>query len=750
MVERNDHSSIVPTLQGSSPMLICPQCKKQNPLNNKFCQYCGTSLTKKNCPACGTEVSISQETCDECGTVTAKILWAVLQNQNLQEITTEPPSSSEIPSSDPIPLTTEEIAVPSAESEFSLEQENESIESVIPKEEDDLLLDHHENREPMVDQEVANVEDQTETEHPEELMSEMQKDSRTTTSAEDITIALTPGTLTSLKLQDYVDKDKRYRLFSVDRDRLISILVFPQNNSIVNGRVVDTQPFRKSFLDIISEDENSLSDFRGIPSLAEPYLTLETELFQKIPKVHDAWQEGNLTILLLEDRSSWQSLDEAWSQAELPQLQMLSWLLDLTKIWTALSSEGFTQSLLEPNNLKLDEDQVICLQQLYPNLPEEDYSLKRLVGLWKSFYEHSGKTQFGAIIELFQLIEEEKITTSEEILIAIKDIAQQEGDEENLSFYGNEIPLSLTEEVERLPDRTEDPDNFDRMLYTHEGDDQPTVVLPMQLRSLSHSGLTDIGRQRDHNEDYFGINTWIEQTETPLGKHITARGLYVVCDGMGGHASGEVASQMAVDTLERFFDTHWQDEFPSEDLVTEAILTANQTLYEINHKNSRSGSGRMGTTLVMVLVQDTKAMIAHVGDSRIYRINRKWGLEQLTVDHEVGQREIQRGVEPEIAYSRPDAYQLTQALGPRDNSLVRPDIQTLELNEDTLFLLCSDGLSDNQLIENYWETYLDPLIASNANLEQGVMKLIEFANEYNGHDNITALLIRVKLQPNLS
>ena len=156
----------------------------------------------------------------------------------------------------------------------------------------------------------------------------------------------------------------------------------------------------------------------------------------------------------------------------------------------------------------------------------------------------------------------------------------------------------------------------------------------------------------------------------------------------------------------------------------------------------------MGTTLVMALLRDTHCAIAHVGDSRIYRIGRKRGLEQLTLDHEVGQREVNRGVEAEIAYGRPDAYQLTQALGPRDNNYVRPEIQSLEITEDCLLLLCSDGLSDNRLIEQNWSQYLKPLISSSANLQDGLSKFINFANEHNGHDNITAVLIRIKLKSN--
>ncbi|MGL5794328.1 MAG: serine/threonine phosphatase, partial [Waterburya sp.] len=284
------------------------------------------------------------------------------------------------------------------------------------------------------------------------------------------------------------------------------------------------------------------------------------------------------------------------------------------------------------------------------------------------------------------------------------------------------------------------------MMYSSEFDEQATAMIPMQLKSVADASCTDIGLQRDHNEDFFGIKTIVEKVENNAENHLSVRGLYMVCDGMGGHAAGEVASAMAVEQLQKFFQTHWQEELPDHDTIEAAILLANETLYQTNIDNSRSGSGRMGTTLVMALLQDTQLAIAHVGDSRIYRLTRKQGLERLTLDHEVGQREINRGVEFDIAYGRPDAYQLTQALGPRESNYVRPDIQFLEITEDCLLLLCSDGLSDNDLLENHSEEYLEPLISSGSDLQAGLFKLINLANEYNGHDNITAILVKIKLK----
>ncbi|NJK27435.1 MAG: SpoIIE family protein phosphatase [Coleofasciculaceae cyanobacterium SM2_3_26] len=173
---------------------------------------------------------------------------------------------------------------------------------------------------------------------------------------------------------------------------------------------------------------------------------------------------------------------------------------------------------------------------------------------------------------------------------------------------------------------------------------------------------------------------------------------------------------------------------------------ANQAIYEENVKEMRSGRERMGTTLVMILIRDNQAAVVHVGDSRLYTLTLEGELTQITADHEVGQRDINRGIAPEVAYSRPDAYQLTQALGPRPEEFVEPDIQFVEFYENTLVVLGSDGLTDNDFLETH--TYeLENLFDSSENLEEGADRLIELANAHNGHDNITAILIRIGVRP---
>ena len=181
-------------------------------------------------------------------------------------------------------------------------------------------------------------------------------------------------------------------------------------------------------------------------------------------------------------------------------------------------------------------------------------------------------------------------------------------------------------------------------------------------------------------------------------------------------------------------------------MIYQGLITANQTISDVNQNDARCGVDRMGTTLALLIIQDNKVGVVHMGDSRLYRLTRRQRLEQITVDYEVYQREIARGVEPDIAYAHPDAYQLTQAISPQDSNSITPDIKFLKINEDTLFILVSDGLSDNNVLVKHWKTDLFPLLISNANLDIGVKNFIDLANQYNGHDNITAVLVRAKVR----
>ncbi|MEA5489088.1 MULTISPECIES: protein phosphatase 2C domain-containing protein [Pseudanabaena] len=278
-----------------------------------------------------------------------------------------------------------------------------------------------------------------------------------------------------------------------------------------------------------------------------------------------------------------------------------------------------------------------------------------------------------------------------------------------------------------------------------------TMVLSstMHLQDLTYAGKTDVGMQRDRNEDDF---VTILQTRSINGKSQISdrshRGLFVLCDGMGGHEGGEVASAIAVNSITEQFRPFWIDTLPGEKKINEIICKANQQIFAKNESEKRQSLGRMGTTLVVLAIHDLDLVIAHVGDSRIYKVTNSHQelklepkLEQITRDHEVLNQLIDLGVEIEVARARPDAHQLTQALGPNPSDRLEPAIEFFTLTEPTLFLLCSDGLCDNDAIEDNWRSHLLPILNKETDLQTGLDNLIELGNNVNGHDNLTAILV---------
>ncbi|MBM0741029.1 serine/threonine phosphatase [Phormidium sp. CLA17] len=668
-------------------MLVCPHCQFENPTANKFCQKCGTSLVQNTCPECSSLVPFDQMNCQVCNAIAGVTWWAILS--------THYPAAELAPSKD--------------------------------------------------------------------------------------TAALATGS------NGYLDLQQRYEL----TDALPAVDELGERQL----QVLDCQPFQLSLLEalVLQQDsdetgsQNPALEFAtpgaegwtdsmnalAIPEVAQPYVALNRDLYPVLPAIHNAWKWNDQDVLLLEDRSHFPLLMDVWcDQERFPSLlQVLQWLYEMTELWHALEPWQCQQSVLISSNLRADvEDDTLLLQRLYPNPPGQILTLHHLGKHWQAMFAESQRTQLEPVSQFLADVEDGTLKTVNAVRSRIEAIADSLQPDacpptQPLEPFISSVAVASNLDVNGTANQLTDPVS-DGMAVTLppedddplDNDDMPTIVLPMQLFNLEEVGRTDVGRQRDHNEDYFGLDIQVSKLESPSGKTIHARNLYILCDGMGGHASGEVASALAVDTIRKYFKEKWQDspfpsaginDLPNVAMMTEAVLSANKAIYDVNQENACSGSGRMGTTLVVVLIQDTEVAVAHVGDSRLYRYTRKRGLEQVTVDHEVGQREIQRGVDPDVAYSRPDAYQLTQALGPRDEPFVKPDVQFFELNEDMILLLCSDGLSDNDLLENHWETHVQPLLSSQTNLDKGVGELIELANSYNGHDNISAIAIRAKVRPSL-
>jgi protein phosphatase len=564
--------------------------------------------------------------------------------------------------------------------------------------------------------------------------------------------SLTPS---SLAEGAFLDPQQRYEL-------LEPLKKFGSENVVLKEaqvRVLDTQPFQLSLLaagaDLIME--------QAIPAIAKTYIALQSSLDQHLPTIHDAWQQGNQIVLLIADRSDWQELIYLWHDNQTTPLQIVQWFDDMVKLWESLEAWGCRRSLLELSNLRVDPTGRLGLQRLYADPEARTYTLQDLGQVWQWLFHESQRTKFGSLVELMTDLQAGNIQTTDDLRSRLKAVISELQlditSTSNLPIVSNAASQAAVNQAEVGVTLNNSANNSaaPTVIQMNESQDVirseelPTLVLPMHLVNIEEAGGTDVGRQRHHNEDYFGITTSFNKIEFPHSRTIDARGIYILCDGMGGHAGGEVASDLAVKTLQQYFQTHWQPDkaLPTEDTIRKGILLANQAIYDLNQQDARSGVGRMGTTLVLVLVHNTQIAVAHVGDSRLYRLARQQGLAQVTLDHEVGQREILRGVEAEIAYARPDAYQLTQALGPRDENFVHPDIRFFELNEDTLLLLVSDGVSDNGLLEHHWQTHLEPLLTSGNSLQRGVSELIDLANQYNGHDNITAILIRLKVRPKL-
>ena len=245
-------------------------------------------------------------------------------------------------------------------------------------------------------------------------------------------------------------------------------------------------------------------------------------------------------------------------------------------------------------------------------------------------------------------------------------------------------------------------------------------------------GLSDVGLTRAHNEDYFEID--------PQHR------LYVVADGMGGHSHGEVAAQLAVTAIRDFIartadrDTTWPFAMDSRlerhsNLLKMAVRMAHDhVLRAISKDGSLYG---MGTTVVGVLLAGDTAAVAHVGDSRAYRL-RDGRLEQLTQDHTWVNEQVVAGfLSKEQARSHPLKNVVTRALGGESDVLV--DVRELDVRPGDLFLLCSDGLtgmlSDADIRDR---------LAADQSLHEICRALINDSNARGGIDNVTVVLLSIE------
>lgn len=237
-------------------------------------------------------------------------------------------------------------------------------------------------------------------------------------------------------------------------------------------------------------------------------------------------------------------------------------------------------------------------------------------------------------------------------------------------------------------------------------------------------GKTDVGRVRSNNEDSVLISN------TPVG---VLPNLYIVADGMGGHKAGEVASSLAIKSCCDYLASDKANGGEILDTLIDSVRYANVCVYGAGREDNRLSN--MGTTFVGCCVCSAAVYIAHVGDSRLYRIGRDC-IEQITSDHSFVAEMVKAGkLTPEEAENHPDRNIITRAVG--TNESVKVDGIVLNAAKDDIILICSDGL--NTMLTD--EEILGIISDTELNLNEKLTKLVDCANANGGRDNISVILI---------
>ncbi|MEL6910847.1 MAG: PP2C family serine/threonine-protein phosphatase [Cyanobacteria bacterium J06598_4] len=384
-------------------------------------------------------------------------------------------------------------------------------------------------------------------------------------------------------------------------------------------------------------------------------------------------------------------IKDLWPNAT--ALQQLNWLWQIAKLWPFLAAKGVASTLLEPELLRLN-GQLLQLLQLQPDL-EHQPTLRDLGNLWSEWADLAHAQTKEVILKLAANLETGTISQSNQ-LIALLDRA---------------------------------------------------IALCCRTQQYSYRtyALSDSGPSRSNNED----------AAYPLYNHpqdiaSAENGLAIVCDGVGGHDGGEIASKETIGYLQSKISALKLKKLSSPETsrkLIKYINNANDIISQRNDTEQRQERQRMGTTLVMALSCAQEMYLGHVGDSRIYWITRS-SCHQMTVDDDLASREVRLGYalyRDSLQY--PSAGALIQALGMRDSAALHPNLQRHIIDDECVFLLCTDGLSDFDRIEQQWRHNVLPLLAGKQDLASAVKELITLANEKNGHDNVTVALVHCQINP---
>jgi protein phosphatase len=388
------------------------------------------------------------------------------------------------------------------------------------------------------------------------------------------------------------------------------------------------------------------------------------------------------------------SLAAAWRTAA--PLRQLNWLWQIANLWHPLESEAALATLFQPDHLRV-EGGLLRLLELSPDRRDDVKVLSDLGDAWQPLAK----------------------TADPQIADFLQDLCHSL--QSGAIYNAEQLSTALDEAIAQVASR--------------------------QTRQIQIATRSDAGPTRSSNEDAcYPISGTVEILETDGG---FTHGLVVVCDGIGGHEGGEVASGLAIASItERvhYLDLAHLDPVALTLELEKAVCAANDEISQRNDAEQRSERQRMGTTVVMGLIRQHELYLMHVGDSRAYCITRQ-SCRQITVDDDVASRQVRLGYNTyRQALQQPGSGSLVQALGMGDSSLLYPTVQRFILDEDSLFLICSDGLSDSDRVEEHWESEMLPLLNQDITLEALSERLIDLANTTNGHDNATIGLIHCQVE----
>ena len=426
-------------------------------------------------------------------------------------------------------------------------------------------------------------------------------------------------------------------------------------------------------------------------------------------------------------------LDLSLSQAS--ALRQLHWLWQLLELWAALTPWGLAGSLLVVENLRV-QGGVVRLRELYGGMGTESPLGADLDSPFERYTDTD--TALPLLADLGRLWRSWLPRFALDLQPAIQAISYQL-EEATLEFVMEQLNRLLLHETARSPLKT-------------------TIA-----------GQTHKGRSHQHNEDScFPLPSDLANATDPSHQALIPH-VAIVCDGIGGHEGGEVASQLALRSMKLQLQALFQNlqtQPPGNPLppsiiqeqLAASIRVVNNLITAQNDLQRRSDRQRMGTTLVMVIhlqqqLSDRpdhlshEIYLAHLGDSRAYWMSQRY-YHGLTVDDDVACREVRMGRSLyRAALEREDAQSLTQALGTRVGEDLHLHLQRFIVDEDGVFFLCSDGLSDNGWVERYWNSSVTALLTEITTLEDSVQEWVNLGNQKNGQDNISVAVMKCRISP---